>query len=561
MTGMMTGILKSLLLGAVLLVPLQNPQAAFVIEGQVLQADVIGNPPIENARIELQGGTLSSTYARTDATGHFRLTNVPAGQYQLTAMAAGYVAMEYGQRSGGQPGGKLTVATGVRVDPPVFKLVRAATITGRVQDNDNAPLADVPVQVYRLTYGLDGRRNLTSIMGTRTDDRGEYRLYWLSPDEYYVSASPSAGRGGSVTLPSNPNLPAARTGYPAWFYPGVPDLLHAVPIRLKAGELRETVDFRFTPMPTVKISGTVIDQRTGSGAFAQLGISPQGDLRSSGLLQGLSDSSGKFQFGGVGPGTYSLIAYSTTDSAQGSQTINVIDKDVADLRIVLETGFSVRGRVVPDPEDPSLTLPQMSVTLIPGGNSLIQADGTFEIKNVRSGKATVAVSILPEGLYIKSAQFGRSNAMTDSLPDTGEIRPALAANGVLLPMTPGQIVISPDAKDSLDIVISAASGRLKGTVTGADGKPFPAARVVLAPEEKFRGIRPLYKVTTSDQSGEFSLRGIPPGSYTLFAWDVIDTGAYFNRDFMRPYEGSGAPVVIEPRVESTARTLVIERGN
>jgi hypothetical protein len=469
--------------------------------------------------------------------------------------------LEYGQRSGGQPGGKLTVAPGVRIDPPVFKLVRAATITGRVQDSENVPLADVSVQVYRRTYGLDGRLNLISVMGTRTNDRGEYRLYWLTPDEYYVSASPSAGRSGPAFTPLNPNLPASRAGYPAWFYPGVPDLLHAVPIQLNPGELRETIDFHFTPMPTVSVSGTVIDQRTGSGTFAQLILSQMGDLRSSGLLQGLSDTSGKFQFIGVASGTYTVNAYSTTDNAQGTRTIDVIDKNVTDLRIVLEAGFSVRGRVVPDPEDPSLKLPQLSVTLIPGGNAQTQADGTFEIKNARSGSSTLVVSGLTEGLYIKSATFGRSNAMTDSLPDPGEIRPALASNGVLLPMTPGQILISPDSKDSLDVVISAASGRLKGTVTDAGGKPFPAARVVLAPEEKFRGIRPLYRVTTSDQSGGFSIRGIPPGSYTLFAWDVIDTGAYYNREFMRLYEGDGVPVVIEPKIESTVSAQVIEHGN
>jgi hypothetical protein len=557
----MMDLLRSLFLGVLLLLPSQNPQPTVVIEGQVQQADVIGDPPIENARIELQGGTQDSIYARTDATGHFRLTNVPPGQYQLTAMAAGYVSLEYGQRSGGQPGGKLTVAPGVRIDPPVFKLVRAATITGRVQDSENVPLADVSVQVYRRTYGLDGRLNLISVMGTRTNDRGEYRLYWLTPDEYYVSASPSAGRSGPAFTPLNPNLPASRAGYPAWFYPGVPDLLHAVPIQLNPGELRETIDFHFTPMPTVSVSGTVIDQRTGSGTFAQLILSQMGDLRSSGLLQGLSDTSGKFQFIGVASGTYTVNAYSTIDNAQGTRTIDVIDKNVTDLRIVLEAGFSVRGRVVPDPEDPSLRLPQLSVTLIPGGNAQTQADGTFEIKNARSGSSTLVVSGLTEGLYIKSATFGRSNAMTDSLPDPGEIRPALASNGVLLPMTPGQILISPDSKDSVDVVISAASGRLKGTVTDAGGKPFSAARVVLAPEEKFRGIRPLYKVTTSDQSGEFSIRGIPPGSYTLFVWDVIDTGAYYNREFMRPYEGSGVPVVIEQKIESTVSAQVIEHRN
>jgi hypothetical protein len=555
----MMGLLRNHFLGILLLIPTQNPQPTAVIEGQVLQADSPSPVPVEHARIQLQGGPFDSIYARSDGTGRFRLTDVPPGQYQLTVMAAGYVATEYGQRAPGQPGSKLTVTPGVRIEPLVFKLVRAATITGRVQDSENQPLADVPVMVYRATFAADGRRVLTPVTFTRSNDRGEYRLYWLTPDEYFVSASPSTGRGSPSFTPLNPNLPASRPGYPAWLYPGVPDLLHAVPIRLNAGELRDGIDFRFTPMPTVKVSGTVVDQRTGGGAFAQILLSQLGDVRSAGLLQGLTDASGKFQFSGVGPGTYNLGASSTTDNAQGTRTVDVADKDITNLVIVLETGFSIRGRVIPD--DPALKLPQLSVMLIPGGNGQAQADGTFEIKNVRSGSSTVAVSGLTEGLYIKSAQFGRSNAMTDSFPDPGEIRPAVTSSGGLLPMTPGQILIATESKDSLEVVISGASGSLKGTVNDAGGKPFPAARVVLAPEEKFRGIRPLYKVATSDQSGEFVFRGISPGSYILFAWDVIENGAYYNRDFMRPYEGNGVPVVIEPKVESIVRAQVIQREN
>lgn len=69
----------------------------------------------------------------------------------------------------------------------------------------------------------------------------------------------------------------------------------------------------------------------------------------------------------------------------------------------------------------------------------------------------------------------------------------------------------------------------------------------------------MYKVTTSNQSRELSIRRIPPGSYTLFAWDVIDTGAYFNRKFMRPHERGGVPVVAEPKIKSNVFALVIER--
>jgi hypothetical protein len=35
----------------------------------------------------------------------------------------------------------------------------------------------------------DGRRILTVVQTARSDDRGEYRLFWLSPGKYYVSAT------------------------------------------------------------------------------------------------------------------------------------------------------------------------------------------------------------------------------------------------------------------------------------------------------------------------------------------------------------------------------------
>jgi hypothetical protein len=483
------------------------------------------------------------------------LADVLPGQYRLRIMAAGYVAVEYGQRAATQSGTKLTIAPNTRVQSLEFKLVRAATITGRVNDNDGFPMADVPIQVYRAGYAADGRRNLTPIMFTRTNDRGNYRLYWLTPDEYYVSAAPSAGRQGPAFTPINPNLLAERPGYPGWLYPGVPDLAHAIPVILKSGETRDAIDFRFTQGTTVIVSGKVIDQQTGSGVLSQLSMIAAGDVRSGGVLQSLSDIAGTFQFRGVASGTYTVSAFSDSGN-RATKTIDVRDKDLTDLTLLLETGFSIKGQIRLNPDDPPMTLPQFSMGLIPGGGTQVQPDGSFEVKNVRSGNYTV-YAFLPAGLYIQSARFGRSNAMTDLLPDPGEIRAAVAVQGKLAPMTPGQIIVAAESKDTLDIVVSSATGSLRGNSINVAGEPFPAARVVLVPEEKLRGIRPYYQVTTSDQNGSISLTGIPPGTYTAFAWDVVEPGAYFNRDFMRKYEERGVPIQIEPRKESTTRIPVI----
>jgi len=67
--------------------------------------------------------------------------------------------------------------------------------------------------------------------------------------------------------------------------------------------------------------------------------------------------------------------------------------------------------------------------------------------------------------------------------------------------------------------------------------------VVLIPDDP--GRRDLYKVTSADQYGRFSFRGIAPGSYLVLAWEDAPSGAYRDPDFVRRYEEFGWRVDIE----------------
>jgi hypothetical protein len=46
----------------------------------------------------------------------------------------------------------------------------------------------------------------------------------------------------------------------------------------------------------------------------------------------------------------------------------------------------------------------------------------------------------------------------------------------------------------------------------------------------------------TDSNGAFTIQGITPGSYHLFAWPELEGAAYRNAAFMRRYEGKGEPV-------------------
>ena len=99
---------------------------------------------------------------------------------------------------------------------------------------------------------------------------------------------------------------------------------------------------------------------------------------------------GAFQFRGV---VRRISAFSDSGK-QTTKTIDVPDKDVTDLALVLETGFSIKGQVCLIQMIP-MNLPQFSVGLI------LEAERSFNLMslkpaNVRSGNYNV-YAFLPAG--------------------------------------------------------------------------------------------------------------------------------------------------------------------
>jgi hypothetical protein len=73
------------------------------------------------------------------------------------------------------------------------------TITGRVIDADGQPVARVRVMALEAAYSL-GERALGIIQAVHTDDRGEYRLFWLHPGQYVVAARQEDPRRQTLQL-------------------------------------------------------------------------------------------------------------------------------------------------------------------------------------------------------------------------------------------------------------------------------------------------------------------------------------------------------------------------
>src|SRR5262245_32506176 len=191
----------------------QRPSAS--IEGIVVKLGT--GEPLANANIQLNtesaGGPLSPQFvlneqsrrkARSDANGRFIFENVAPGKYRLIASYdGGYVPVEYGQRSPTGEGIPFEIAAGQKMTGIQLAMTPTGAISGRVYDRDAEPVGRAQVLALRAVY-KNGRRTLTIVQAVESDDRGEYRLFWLPPGRYYVAAKPD--------VPDRPlGLPGAYT--------------------------------------------------------------------------------------------------------------------------------------------------------------------------------------------------------------------------------------------------------------------------------------------------------------------------------------------------------------
>jgi hypothetical protein len=161
------------------------------VSGMVVRSE--DNAPLKNATVHLANDAdrEHQIATKTSADGRFELKNVPPGQYKLRVTRNGYVDQGLNQRKPGDPGATFTLRPSQRISELLFKLARAAVITGKVFDEDGEPMVGVTVRAMRQDFS-NGRKGLGFANENLTDDLGEFRLFGLAPGRYYISAQLSA---------------------------------------------------------------------------------------------------------------------------------------------------------------------------------------------------------------------------------------------------------------------------------------------------------------------------------------------------------------------------------
>jgi protocatechuate 3,4-dioxygenase beta subunit len=389
-------------------------------------------------------------------------------------------------------------------------------------------MANVMVQVLRATY-QDGERRLENAGNSaRSDDRGEFRIFGLPARRYYVSATRRGGPDEQFMVVMGDNGPAAggtgaSEGYATTYYPGTTEMGSAAPIEVRAME-EQRVNFTMVPTRVFKVSGRVVDAsgqpvrqgmamlmpRSGGFAFGPGGFSP---------IQ-----NGKFEMRGVVPGSYYVMAGTRDEDSQaGRRDVEVGDGDVENVNINLTEGAEMRGSVKfvdftgKQPDAMNIMLqPKRAGMFFGMSSATAKPDGSFALKGVFPEDYVTVIGNLPTDTFIKSVKVSGDETATTGF------------NG---------------AKGStMEIVISGRAGKIEGTVTDADGKPFAGATVVLTSDKPFRTRRTSTETTSTDQYGHFTFRGLRPANYQVGAWQDIDEEEYSDPDFARRQSSNLASV-------------------
>jgi len=325
------------------------------------------------------------------------------------------------------------------------------------------------------------------------------------------------------------------------------DVTTATPIEIRPGGINSGIDITTRSERVYRIRGTFLSATTGKPvATSQITLLQRSGPTSSQAnpVPQNSTSSG-FEIAGVVPGSYLLMATGTEGPGQLITALTPIEVQ-GNLENVIITGspsFSIHVHVStvgavsnPNPQTYRVRLePQLSglpVAMTLGSNIQVRQDD-FVIPISLSTDYRVTVTT-PPNTYVQSIRFGGQDVLRDGLH------------------------IDRPTNEPLEIVVSPNAGRLEGNVS-ADRQKFANATVVLMPASSLRKQTNLYQTVQSNAEGRFTFENIPPGTYKVFAWEDVESFAWFDAEFMRNFENRGTEIVIREGAKESIELTVIPR--
>jgi protocatechuate 3,4-dioxygenase beta subunit len=522
-----------------------KPAAGATVRGRVISAT--SDQPLHRVRITLNGGTTNPPSAVTDVRGRFEISDVPSGSYTVTAVRAGYLTIQYGQRRPHEAGRPVVVQAGQTIDGLDFTLPRGGVLAGRITDELGDPAAGTRVEALEFRY-MRGRRTSVPARLTTTNDAGEYRLSGLDPGSYQIRAYTTdawESDDGKETY-----------AHVATYFPGVTGTEQSANVNVPLGAEVGGLDFHLIAGRAARIAGVVQDAN-GAPMPAQVVNLDRITRTVGGALGGAgfgavakTDANGAFDMPKLPPGEY--IAYTGSSSERVSIQVVVGDGEVKQIALTPRKAAGAAGIITTDDgSTPAFSASSIAIEgvsadpdrLLPVWGEARPApprpDWTFTVPNL-DGQYVFRVRGMKDDWILKAVMAGDRDITEAPLR-----------------LSPGAPAVS-----GLRIVLSRHGARLRGDVVDSNGKPFVDATVIVFAEDSTTwGPASRFTATArADEHGQFSIRALPPGVYRAIAREAVVDGQWEDAGFLQTLVADAMRVELAAdRTESVTLTVVRPR--
>jgi hypothetical protein len=522
-----------------------TPTRSEPIRGQVVDA---GNGvPLRRARVIVTAGDRPFSTVFTDDEGRFTIANLPVAPLSAGAGKAGYAA------------GLVTLSSTNPETDFRFALTRSAAAMGRVLDSMGAPATDAFVRARAISFPNQTQADALTQFFTRTDALGEYRLGNLPAGRYEITAvrvRPEARR-------SNASLHEQVFGPSESLDTG-----RIVTMTLAAGDETRGVDFTIAGTmescpagPSVRPSPDAVTGRITGRILGPTGEPvPCASVRivgpDVGIPQVFANRQGAYVLDGLPPGAFILEA-----RRRGYVTTQYGQRDPS------SAGAPVRLREGQRRTDVDITLPRFSIvsgTVVDEYGEPMEGVSVWAFRPLqREARPSFASTALPTGTDDRGqyrlmglepgtyfiAAMSRDIVSSNGTAETRGYVPTFAPGTLDASVARRVVVTAGLDRDGVDIALTPAQTvTVSGSVVDETGLPF-AGMVTLAASARSGVVSIDTRSVSTDASGEFQVRNVPPGDYVLKASDPEKLAASYGMEY----------VTVVDREPSPAR-LVLTKG-